>query len=141
MTVPACSYGFQRLSRRKGARAAIKYTSARAITHVHVGEGPPSRASHYRASPYSASFPFCLSFQQNAGSFRSFSLYQPSTRLLGIPDGVPAHATGSPSTLDFVLWNPNTRGVRGSSRECNRESVDRGSAALHAVYLPRGAGM
>ena len=37
-----------------------------------------------------------------------FTLYQCSTRLLGIPDGVPAHATGSPATLDFVLWNPNT---------------------------------
>lgn len=39
---------------------------------------------------------------------RLFTLYQCSTRLLGIPDGVPAHATGSPATLDFVLWNPNT---------------------------------
>ena len=37
-----------------------------------------------------------------------FALYQRSTRLLGIPGGVPTHATGSPATLDFVLWNPNT---------------------------------
>lgn len=75
---------------------------------------------------------------RNAASFSP--LYQRSTRLLGIPDGVPAHATGSPSTLDFVLWNPNTLVGSGTRRECNRESVDRGTA-VPGVYFARGAGM
>lgn len=71
-------------------------------------ESPRRIVSLFHFSPLS-SFPLPLPVPLFFLFFAPlFTLYQCSTRLLGIPDGVPAHATGSPATLDFVLWNPNT---------------------------------
>lgn len=84
---------------------------------LQVGERPPPQSNRPDESfPYSSLVRSLLSlspplpfFSFPFSSFAPlFTLYQCSTRLLGIPDGVPAHATGSPATLDFVLWNPNT---------------------------------
>lgn len=87
---------------------------------LSLHERPPPQSNRPDESfPYSTSLSFALFFFPPLSLSHQFlffllffaplfTLYQCSTRLLGIPDGVPAHATGSPATLDFVLWNPNT---------------------------------
>lgn len=104
-------------------KVAIKYASAAPITRVHAGEGPPSRASHYRTSPYSSSFP-CLSLQRNLVESFFFSL--------SAQHAASWNSRRRSSARHRITEHSRFRALEpkhswGPSTECNRESVDRGS--------------